>query len=66
MYTLQKLGDTTVEHDNVKPFYGMVVYQRMTDNELAEIKKTYDYDANIDFTDHLGTSMLPSPALLNR
>ena len=22
----------------------------MTDNELAEIKKTYDYDANIDFT----------------
>ena len=51
MYTLQKLGDTTVEHDNVKPFYGMVVYQRMTDNELAEIKKTYDYDANIDFTD---------------
>ena len=49
MYTLQKLGDTTVEHDNVKPFYGMVVYQRMTDNELAEIKKTYDYDANIDF-----------------
>lgn len=50
MYTLQKLGDTTVEHDNVKPFYGMVVYQRMTDNELAEIKKTYDYDANIDFT----------------
>ena len=104
MYTLQKLGDTTVEHDNVKPFYGMVVYQRMTDNELAETKKAYDYDANIDFTnavpndckfrvsasynnpddfeentngsvivafgnvkfsltDHLGTSMLPNPAL---
>ena len=63
MYTLQKLGDTTVEHDNVIPFYGMVVYQRMTDNELAEIKKTYDYDANIDFTDHLGTSMLPNPTL---
>ena len=104
MYTLQKLGDTTVEHDNVIPFYGMVVYQRMTDNELAETKKAYDYDANIDFTDavpndckfrvsasynnpddfeentngsvivafgnvkfsltdHLGTSMLPNPAL---
>ena len=28
----------------------MVVYQRMTDNELAETKKTYDYDANIDLT----------------
>lgn len=104
MYTLQKLGDSTIEHDNLKPFYGMVVYQRMTDNELAETKKAYDYDANIDFTDavpndckfrvsasynnpddfeentngsvivafgnvkfsltdHLGTSMLPNPAL---
>ncbi len=51
MYTLQKLGDATIEHDNLKPFYGMVVYQRMTDNELAETKKAYDYDANIDFTD---------------
>lgn len=104
MYTLQKLGDATIEHDNLKLFYGMVVYQRMTDNELAETKKAYDYDANIDFTDavpndckfrvsasynnpddfeentngsvivafgnvkfsltdHLGTSMLPNPAL---
>ena len=53
MYTLQKLGDATVEHGNLKPFYGMVVYQRMTDNELAETKKAYDYDANIDFTDLL-------------
>ena len=50
MYTLQKLGNATVEHDNLKPFYGMVVYQRMTDNELAETKKAYDYDANIDLT----------------
>ena len=48
--TLQKMGDTTIEHDNLKPFYGMVVYQRMTNNELAETKKAYDYDANIDFT----------------
>ena len=104
MYTMQKLGDATDENGNLKPFYGMVVYQRMTDNELAETKKTYDYDANIDFTnavpndckfrvsasynnpddfeentngsvivafgnvkfsltDHLGTSMLPNPAL---
>ena len=104
MYTMQKLGDATDENENLKPFYGMVVYQRMTDNELAETKKAYDYDANIDFTDavpndckfrvsasynnpddfeentngsvivafgnvkfsltdHLGTSMLPNPAL---
>ena len=104
MYTMQKLGDATDENGILKPFYGMVVYQRMTDNELAETKKAYDYDANIDFTDavpndckfrvsasynnpddfeentngsvivafgnvkfsltdHLGTSMLPNPAL---
>ena len=104
MHTMQKLGDATDENGNLKPFYGMVVYQRMTDNELAETKKAYDYDANIDFTDavpndckfrvsasynnpddfeentngsvivafgnvkfsltdHLGTSMLPNPAL---
>lgn len=104
MYTMQKLGDATDENGNLKPFYGMVVYQRMTDNELVETKKAYDYDANIDFTDavpndckfrvsasynnpddfeentngsvivafgnvkfsltdHLGTSMLPNPAL---
>ena len=50
MYTLQKLGDTTVEHDNVKPFYGMVVYQRMTDNELEATKKAYGYDANVNYT----------------
>ena len=104
MYTMQKLGDATDENGNLKPFYGMVVYQRMTDNELEATKKAYGYDANIDFTDavpndckfrvsasynnpddfeentngsvivafgnvkfsltdHLGTSMLPNPAL---
>ena len=51
MYTMQKLGDATDEHGNQKPFYGMVVYQRMTDNELEATKKAYGYDANIDFTD---------------
>ena len=47
---MQKLGDATDENGNLKPFYGMVVYQRMTDNELAEMKNAYDYDANFDFT----------------
>ena len=51
MYTMQKLGDATDEHGNQKPFYGMVVYLRMSDKELDAIKKSYDYDANIDFTD---------------
>lgn len=51
MHTMQKLGDATDENGNLKPFYGMVIYQRMTDNELEETKKAYDYDANIDFTD---------------
>ncbi len=103
MYTLQKLGITSDEHGD-KPFYAMVVYQRMTDKELAETKNAYDYDANIAFTgavpndckfrvsaqysnsdesdeetngsvivtfgdvafsltDHLGTTLLPNPAL---
>ena len=51
MHTIQKLGDATDENGNLKPFYGMVVYQRMTDNELKATKKAYGYDANIDFTD---------------
>ena len=51
MHTMQKLGDATDENGNLKPFYGMVVYQRMTDNELEATKKAYGYDANIDFTD---------------
>ena len=104
MYTMQNIGVKYDEHGNQKPFYGMVVYQRMTDNELAKMKKAYDYDANFDFTgavpddckfrvsaryynpddfeegtngsvivafgnvefsltDHLGTAMLPNPAL---
>ena len=104
MYTMQNIGVKYDEHGNQKPFYCMVVYQRMTDNELAKMKKAYDYDANFDFTgavpddckfrvsaryynpddfeegtngsvivafgnvefsltDHLGTAMLPNPAL---
>lgn len=50
MYTMQKLGDATDENGNQKPFYGMVVYQRMTDNELEETKKAYGYDANVNYT----------------
>ena len=50
MYTMQKLGDATDEHGNQKPFYGMVVYQRMTDNELEATKKAYGYDANVNYT----------------
>ena len=51
MHTMQKLGNATDENGNLKPFYGMVIYQRMTDNELEATKKAYGYDANIDFTD---------------
>lgn len=50
MHTMQKLGDTTDENGNLKPFYGMVVYQRMTDNELEATKKAYGYDANVNYT----------------
>lgn len=41
LYTIQKLGNTTIKNDITKPFYGLVIYQRMTDKELAEIKKEY-------------------------
>lgn len=50
MHTLQKLGDATDENGNLKPFYGMVIYQRMTDNELEATKKAYGYDANVNYT----------------
>ena len=50
MYTMQKLGDATDENGNLKPFYGMVVYKRMTDNELEATKKAYGYDANVNYT----------------
>ena len=49
MYTMQKLGDATDENGNLKPFYGMVIYQRMTDNELEATKKAYGYDANVNY-----------------
>ena len=41
LYTIQKLGYTTIKNDTTKPFYSLVIYQRMTDKELAEIKKEY-------------------------
>ena len=44
MYTMQKLGDATVEHGNQKSFYVLVVYQRMTNGELEATKKAYGYD----------------------
>ena len=50
MHTMQKLGDATDENGNLKPFYGMVIYQRMTDNELEATKKAYGYDANVNYT----------------
>ena len=50
MFTMQKLGDATDENGNLKPFYGMVLYQRMTDNELEATKKSYGYDANVNYT----------------
>ena len=44
MYTMQKLGDATDGQTNLKPFYVLVVYQRMTNGELEATKKAYGYD----------------------
>lgn len=50
LYTMQKLGDISDEHGSLRPFYGMVVYQRMTDAELAQMKQIYAYDADRDYS----------------
>lgn len=104
MFTLQQLGFRSDGQGNLKPIFCMVAYLRMTDKELANTKKEYNYDANIDspgdvpndckfrvsaryanpddfdenttgaviaaftkvefsLTDHLGTALLPNPAL---
>lgn len=104
MFTMQSLGYGYDAQGNKKLIYGMVIYLRMTDKELAAMKESYDYDANIRFsgdvpndckfsvraryynpddfdestsgavivtfgkveftlTDHLGTAILPNPAL---
>ena len=104
MYTMQQLGVGSDEKGNTKPIYGLVIYRRITDGELSQMQKSFNYDANSDYTgavpndckfrvsasyynpddfeentsgaviaafgkveftltDHLGTSILPNPAL---
>ncbi len=104
MYTMQQLGFRSDGNGNTKPFYGLVIYQRMTDSELSQTQKIFNYDANSEYTgavpndckfrvsaryynpddfeedtngavivtfgkveftltDHLGTAILPNPAL---
>ncbi len=104
MYTLQKLASTVSPSGDTRDIYGMVIYQRMTDDELAKALKRYSYDANrensnavpnnckfrvtasytypdefeentngaviatcsqvtFSLTDHLGSTILPNPAL---
>lgn len=50
MYTIQKLGDRSLGNKSTEPFFGMVIYQRMTNNELAEMKSSYNYNADTDFS----------------
>lgn len=104
MYTIQKLASTVSPSGATHTTYGMIVYQRMTDEELAKALKRYYYDADRDnsnavpnsckfrvtaryanpdefedatngavivaggkvtfsLTDHLGSTILPNPAL---
>lgn len=46
MYTMQKLGYNSDD----KALFGMVVYRRMTDKELDEMKRNHTYDADKDRT----------------
>ena len=46
MYTMQQLGVRSDGKGNLEPFYGLVVYQRMSDSELTQMQKSFNYDAN--------------------
>ena len=104
MYTMEQLGVRSDGNGNTKPFYGLVMYRRLSDGELSQMQKSFNYDANSEYTgavpndckfrvsaryynpddfeedtngavivtfgkveftltDHLGTAILPNPAL---
>ena len=56
MYAMQKIGDATSSDGFTKVVYGMVIYQRMTDSELAQTQKTYGYDADRESSDAIPNS----------
>lgn len=56
MYTMQKIGDATSPDGSTKVVYGMVIYQRMTESELAQTQKIYDYDADRESSDAIPNS----------
>ena len=50
MYTMQQLGVRSDGNGNTKPFYGLVIYQRISDSELTQMQKSFYYDANSEHT----------------
>lgn len=46
LYTMQKVACTTTKSDKTEPVYALVVYQRMTDEELKKAKENAKYDAD--------------------
>lgn len=44
MYTMSKYGVKSDGKGGYEPFYAMVVYRRMTDDELKKTQETYTYD----------------------
>lgn len=44
MYTIKKLGVKGDGKGGYEPFYGMIVYRRMTDDELKKTQEAYTYD----------------------
>lgn len=48
MYAMRKIAVVGDGNGGYKPVYAMVVYKRMTEDELESMKKTYTYDVNKD------------------
>lgn len=47
LYAIQQIASQSVNGE-IKPVFGMVIYQRMSDHELAETKANADYNADKD------------------
>lgn len=48
MYTIQKIATISDGDNGYKPVYAMIVYKRLTDDELKKMQESYNYDLNAD------------------
>lgn len=48
MYTIQKIATISDGDNGYKPVYAMIVYKRLTDDELKKMQESYNYDLDAD------------------